>query len=91
LTSGHDVHRRAVSVPKRYPEEFRRKVLDFVAAGRPVAQIADDLQISDQTIYDWRRQELIDNGQLPGLNVLSCPSSARPYSGRLIASAPNSR
>ncbi len=30
-------------MPKRYPEEFRRKVLDLVAAGRPVAQIADDL------------------------------------------------
>jgi transposase len=57
-----------VSVPKRYPEEFRRKVLDLVVAGRPVAQIANDLQISDQTIYDWRRQELIDTGQLPGLN-----------------------
>jgi transposase len=57
-----------VSVPKRYPEEFRRKVLDLVAAGRPVAQIANDLQISEQTIYDWRRQELIDTGQLPGLN-----------------------
>jgi transposase len=58
----------AVSVPKRYPEEFRRKVLDLVAAGRPVAQIAADLALSDQTIYDWRRQELIDTGQLPGLN-----------------------
>jgi transposase len=57
-----------VSVPKRYPEEFRRKVLDLVAAGRPVAQIAVDLGISDQTIYGWRRQELIDTGQLPGLN-----------------------
>jgi len=55
-------------VPKRYPEEFRRKVLDLVAAGHPVAEIANDLQISDQTIYDWRRQELIDTGQLPGLN-----------------------
>jgi transposase len=57
-----------VSVPKRYPEEFRRKVLDLVAAGRPVAQIDNDLQLSDQTIYEWRRQELIDTGQLPGLN-----------------------
>jgi transposase-like protein len=27
-----------------------------------------DLNISDQTIYGWRRQELIDTGQLPGLN-----------------------
>ena len=52
-------------MPKRYPEEFRRKVLDLVAAGRPVAQIAADLGISDQTIYGWRKQELIDTGQLP--------------------------
>ncbi|WP_327119055.1 transposase [Nocardia sp. NBC_01730] len=52
---------------KRYPEEFRRKVLDLVAAGRPVAQVAADLDISDQTIYTWRKQELIDTGQVPGL------------------------
>jgi transposase-like protein len=50
----------AVSVPKRYPEEFRRKVLDLVAAGRPIAQIAADLGISDQTMYGRSRQELID-------------------------------
>ena len=55
-------------MPKRYPEEFGRKVLDLVACGRPVAQIAADLGISDQTIYGWRKQELIDTGQLPGLN-----------------------
>ncbi|MGW5517147.1 transposase [Nocardia africana] len=53
-------------MPRRYPEEFRRKVLDLVAAGRPVAQVAADLGISDQTIYVWRKQELIDTGQLPG-------------------------
>ena len=53
---------------KRYPEEFRRRVLDLVAAGRPVAQIAADLGISDQTIYAWRKQELIDTGQLPGVS-----------------------
>ena len=55
-------------MPKRYPEELRRKVLDLVAAGRPVAQVAADLGISDQTIYVWRKQELIDTGQLPGLS-----------------------
>jgi transposase len=54
-------------MPKRYPPEFRRKVLDLIAAGRPVATVAADLDISDQTIYTWRRQELIDTGQLPGL------------------------
>jgi transposase len=53
-------------MPKRYPSEFRRKVLDLVASGRRVAQVAADLDISDQTIYTWRRQELIDTGQLEG-------------------------
>jgi len=55
-----------VFVPRRYPEEFRRKVRDLVAAGRPVAQVAADLGISDQTIYVWRTQDLIDSGQVPG-------------------------
>lgn len=54
-------------MPKAYPPEFRRKVLDLVAAGRPVAQVARDLEISAQCIYTWRKQQLIDSGQLPGL------------------------
>ncbi|MFN6554245.1 transposase [Mycolicibacterium septicum] len=43
-------------------------MLDLVAATPPIAQIAADLNISDQTIYAWRKQELIDTGQPPGLN-----------------------
>jgi transposase len=54
-------------VPRRYPAEFRRKVLDLVDAGRPVAQVAHDLDISAQCIYTWRKQQLIDRGQLPGI------------------------
>ncbi len=53
-------------MPKSYPPEFRRKVIDLVEAGRPVAQVAADLAISEQTVYTWRRQHLIDTGQLPG-------------------------
>ena len=54
-------------MPRRYPPEFRRKVLDLVAAGRPVAQVAPDLAISAQVICTWRRQHLIDTGQVPGI------------------------
>lgn len=53
-------------MPKSYPPEFRRKVIDLVEAGRPVAQVAADLGISEQTVYTWRRQHLIDTGRLPG-------------------------
>ena len=55
-------------MPRRYPPEFRRKVLDLLKAGHTVAQVAADLQISDQTIYNWREQDLIDSGQKPGLS-----------------------
>jgi len=33
-----------------YPGEFRRKVLDLLAEGRPVASVAHDLDVSEQTI-----------------------------------------
>lgn len=49
-----------------YPPEFRRRVLDLVEAGRPIARVANDLGISQQTIYVWRRQDRIDKGLEPG-------------------------
>lgn len=51
-----------------YPAEFRRRALDLVAAGKPVAEVARLLEVSDQSIYTWRRQELVDRGELPGLS-----------------------
>ena len=49
-----------------YPPEFRRRVLDLVEGGRPVADVARDLGISAQSIYVWRRQDRIDKGLEPG-------------------------
>ena len=48
--------------------EFRRKVLDLVEAGRPIAEVAQALGISAQSISTWRRQDRIDRGLLPGLS-----------------------
>ena len=50
-----------------YPPEFRRKVLDLVEAGRPIAEVAQALGISAQSISTWRRQDRIDRGLTPGL------------------------
>ncbi|MBI4942112.1 MAG: IS3 family transposase [Actinobacteria bacterium] len=52
--------------PRGYPAEFRRKVLDLLESGRKVADIARDLDISEQTIYSWRRQDRIDRGLQAG-------------------------
>ena len=55
-------------MPKAYPPEFRRRALDLIQAGRSVVQVAADLGISQGCLYSWRKQELIDTGQLPGLS-----------------------
>ncbi len=49
-----------------YSAEFRRRVLDRLAEGHSVASVARDLDLSDQTIYNWRRQDRIDRGLQPG-------------------------
>jgi transposase-like protein len=55
-------------MPKRYPVEFRRRVLDLVRSGRPVVEIANELGIGQQTVYNWRRQERIDRGEIAGVS-----------------------
>ena len=56
-------------MPRRYPVEFRRKVLDLIEAGKPVAEIAVQLGVSDQTIYNWRNQDRIDRGLRAGVST----------------------
>ena len=45
------------------------RVLDLVEAGRRVAEVAQDLGISEQTSYNWRRQDRIDRGLEAGLST----------------------
>jgi len=52
-----------------YPAEFRRRVLGLVEAGRRVAEVAEDLVITEQTIYNWRRQDRIDRDLEAGLST----------------------
>ena len=56
-------------MPRRYPVEFRRKVVDLIEAGRPVVEIAEQLGVSDQTIYNWRNQDRIDRGVRAGVTT----------------------
>ena len=56
-------------MPRSYPAEFRRKVLDLVEAGRPVAEIAEQLGVTGQTICNWRNQDLVDRGLRPGVST----------------------
>ncbi|WP_419722144.1 transposase [Rhodococcus globerulus] len=40
-------------MPRRYPPEFRRKVLDLLKSARTVAEVAAGLDVTEQTIYNW--------------------------------------
>ena len=51
------------------PAEFRRKVLDLVGAGRPVAEIAERLGVTGQTIYNWRNQDRVERGLRAGVTT----------------------
>jgi len=64
-------------VPRRYPAEFRRKVLDLIEDGRSVAEVAGSLGVSDQTIYNWRNQDRIDRGVWPGVTTAESVELAR--------------
>ena len=52
-----------------YPAEFRRRVIDLVRSGRKVAEVAAELQISEQTIYNCLSQARIDAGVEAGVTT----------------------
>jgi transposase-like protein len=45
-------------------------VIDLLATGRKVADVARDLGVSEQAVYGWRRQERIDRGLEAGVSTL---------------------
>jgi transposase-like protein len=75
-------------VPRRHPVEFRRKVPDLVEAGKPVAEIAVQLGVSDQTIYNWRNQDRIDCGRRAGVSTVESAELAAARSGSASSNNP---
>ncbi len=62
------------SVPNAYPAEFRRKVLDLVAAGRPVAQVAAEV-VKMAAIFAEEPLLHTDPARMKGAWVRSIPAS----------------
>jgi transposase len=56
-------------MPAAHPPEFRRRALDLVAQGNPVAQTARDLGISESCLRNWMSRDEIDSGRKPGLTT----------------------
>jgi len=54
-------------MPAAKPPEFRRRALDLVAMGEPVAQVAKALGISEGTLRRWMAIDAVDSGRVEGL------------------------
>ncbi len=53
-------------MPRSYPPEIRRQVVELARSGTKVAQLVVTFAMSEATIYNWLRQEQIDRGEIPG-------------------------
>ena len=51
-------------MPRRYPREVRRQVVERAGSGRKVWQLVATFGMSEATIYNWLRQERIDRGEI---------------------------
>jgi transposase len=47
---------------KRYPPEFRRRMVELVRAGRSAEQLAEEFEPSANTIRNWVQQAERDEG-----------------------------
>jgi transposase-like protein len=56
-------------MPRKYPAEVRRQVIELARSGTKIAQLAEIFGISDATIYKWLKQERIDRGEVDGLST----------------------
>jgi transposase len=54
-------------MPRRYPTEVRRQVIELARSGTKVAQLAATFGMSDATIYNWLKQDKVDRGEIAGL------------------------
>jgi transposase-like protein len=73
---------------KGYPPEFRQRALDLIASGRKVCDVARDLGISDQTVYNWRRQDRVDRGVEKGVTTAKS-AKLKAAKKKMAASSPS--
>jgi transposase len=45
----------ATKTRKRYTEEFKAQAVELLQTGKPVSELAEELGISSDLLYSWRR------------------------------------
>ena len=56
-------------MPAAKSPEFRRRALDLVANGEPVARVAKDLGISESCLRRWMDRDDVDAGRKDGMTT----------------------
>ena len=57
-------------MPKKYPPEFKADVARVARRGdRPVAEVAADFDVSQESVRRWKRQAERDDGMKDGLTT----------------------
>ena len=53
-----------------YPPEFKEETIRLMRSSvKPLAQISRELDVSEQTLRNWRKQEEIEEGERQGLTT----------------------
>ena len=53
-------------MPRSYPPEVRRQVIELARAGTRVQQLSVTFGMTETTIYNWLKQERVDRGEEAG-------------------------
>ena len=61
---------------QRYSAEFKEQALGLLALGKPVAEVAQELQVSSNLLYEWRSQHKRSQGGSAGLRAVGEVSEA---------------
>ena len=56
-------------MPRRYPPEMRRQVIELARSGTRVKQLVATFAVSEATVYNWIKQDKIDRGEREGLST----------------------
>ncbi len=61
-----------------YPPQFKEEAIRLMRSfEKPLAQISRELDVSEQTLRNWRKQQEIDEGEREGLSTREREELAR--------------
>lgn len=71
-------------MPRKYPAEVRRQVIELARSGTKVAQLAETFGMSYATIYNWLKQEKVEAVEAYEGDFAAEGTAARVASGATV-------